>query len=260
VVSPPPLSRQAFGMSCTGVERRYASNSGHEQNSVCISYTQARRREGDRAHGSALLFGCLEQPTPERDLLCLRACQVVNQDQAREDRLFARPPQHLVQAFPHPLPMSSIRRRTCARSSRRIWPARAITTNVVPVVIRLSSKVLRESTTAPVSPITTVLTTVTPHVPRPCARFKPRLPTSPLALLPSPVLRGLSSPSGRSAALPQPLVRCAPRSGLDGIQAPEVSQGLIWCARVTALAAAEASSVTGGELAIEGGTTAESRA
>jgi hypothetical protein len=28
-----------FGMSFTGVERRYASNSGHAQNSVCISST-----------------------------------------------------------------------------------------------------------------------------------------------------------------------------------------------------------------------------
>jgi hypothetical protein len=42
------------------------------------------------------------------------------------------------------------------------------------------------------------------------ALFKPRLPTSPLAVLPYPVLRGVSSPSGRSTALPQPLVRCAP--------------------------------------------------
>jgi hypothetical protein len=34
----PPLSR--FGMSSTGVEKRYADNSGYEQKSVCIAYTR----------------------------------------------------------------------------------------------------------------------------------------------------------------------------------------------------------------------------
>ncbi len=36
-------SNTKLGMSSTGVERRYASNSGHWQNSVCISYTLANR-------------------------------------------------------------------------------------------------------------------------------------------------------------------------------------------------------------------------
>lgn len=47
------------------------------------------------------------------------------------------------------------------------------------------------------------------------------------------------------------------RSGLDCIQAHELSQGLIWCAGVNALAPDEPSSVTGREGVIDGCHTAE---
>src|SRR5712691_1236245 len=43
----------------------------------------------------------------------------------------------------------------------------------------------------------------------PAAFFRGVPPTSPLAVLPSPVLWGVSSPSGGRAAPPQPLLRCA---------------------------------------------------
>ncbi len=43
----------------------------------------------------------------------------------------------------------------------------------------------------------------------PAAFFRGVSPTSPLAVLPYPVLWGVSSPSGGRAAPPQPLLRCA---------------------------------------------------
>jgi len=46
-------------MSSTGVERRYANNSGHWQNSVCISYASGRDKKENTMKGRDMIRGIL---------------------------------------------------------------------------------------------------------------------------------------------------------------------------------------------------------